>query len=194
MRMRALRRERNLRQADVARALGMSQSAYSKFEIDDGANMPREKICALADYYGVTVDYLMADDAIEDAENRLLAARNASGLTMRQVGIELGVSAQTIWNWEHGRIKPSASALQRLSALYGVTVDYLTGQNAPGEETKLPPLHLEPINQPGWGPESEKIRQRMFRLLSSMSDDQLREAVRYMEYLEERDRSEDILR
>lgn len=194
MRMRALRRERNLRQADVARALGMSQSAYSKFEIDDGANMPREKICALADYYGVTVDYLMADDAIEDAENRLLAARNASGLTMRQVGIELGVSAQTIWNWEHGRIKPSASALQRLSALYGVTVDYLTGQNEPGEETKLPPLHLEPINQPGCGPESEKIRQRMFRLLSSMSDDQLREAVRYMEYLEERDRSEDILR
>ena len=57
-RMRILRKERHLRQEVVAEALGVSISAYRRYELKEREpNAPT--IAAMADYFGVSADYLL---------------------------------------------------------------------------------------------------------------------------------------
>ena len=57
-RIRNLREDRDLTQAQVGAAIGVSQRTYAYYE--SGQRMlPPQILCALADYYGVSVDYLL---------------------------------------------------------------------------------------------------------------------------------------
>lgn len=57
-RMKELRKERLLRQEDIAAALGLSLSAYCRYE--QGKREPTASILEkIADYYNVSVDYLL---------------------------------------------------------------------------------------------------------------------------------------
>ncbi len=57
-RMRELRKERRLRQEDIAAALKMSLSAYCRYE--QGKREPTASVLeSIADYYNVSVDYLL---------------------------------------------------------------------------------------------------------------------------------------
>ena len=57
-RIRDLREDRDLTQAQVGAAIGVSQRTYAYYE--SGQRMlPPQILCALADYYGVSVDYLL---------------------------------------------------------------------------------------------------------------------------------------
>ena len=63
-RLRELRAERKLNQDEVAEACGISRIALARYET--GARAPRsEYVARLADFYGVTVDYLMGRDTPE---------------------------------------------------------------------------------------------------------------------------------
>ena len=56
-RLRALRKERGETQLQVATALGIADRHYQRFEA--GTNLPSfENLCALADHFGVSMDYL----------------------------------------------------------------------------------------------------------------------------------------
>ena len=57
-RLRSLRKEKKETQVQTANALGISDRHYQKFE--GGVNLPSfENLWALADHFGVSVDYLM---------------------------------------------------------------------------------------------------------------------------------------
>ncbi len=57
-RIRDLREDNDLTQEDVARILGTSQTMYARYE--RGANeLPIRHLIKLADYYGVTTDYIL---------------------------------------------------------------------------------------------------------------------------------------
>lgn len=75
-RLKELRKNAKLNQKQVADILGLTVSAYGNYEL--GQREPNiESLCKLADYYGVSVDYLighvsnpLADRPISDvAEN-----------------------------------------------------------------------------------------------------------------------------
>lgn len=57
--IRGLREDRDLKQSDVAAILGTSQQYYSKYETGK-YEMPVRHILILADFYGVSTDYLLA--------------------------------------------------------------------------------------------------------------------------------------
>lgn len=57
-RLRALRKERRLRQADMGEILGVTQTHYQRIE-KGKINIPTLALCTLADYFGVTTDYLL---------------------------------------------------------------------------------------------------------------------------------------
>jgi transcriptional regulator with XRE-family HTH domain len=57
-RLRALREERRLSQVELARALHVSNSTISQYETTDRLPEPRI-LRALADFFGVSVDYLL---------------------------------------------------------------------------------------------------------------------------------------
>lgn len=60
IRLRALRKEKNRRQEDVAAVLGVKRATYSGYE--RGVILPPyPKIEALSEYFGVTIEYLMGE-------------------------------------------------------------------------------------------------------------------------------------
>lgn len=56
--LKELREDRDLRQSEIAQILGTSQQHYSRYETGE-IEMPLRVMDALADYYGVSTDFLM---------------------------------------------------------------------------------------------------------------------------------------
>lgn len=57
--------------------------------------------------------------------DRLFTARTAAKLTQKKVADLLGVKAQTVSQWESGKIKIGVERIAQLSDLYGVSCDWL---------------------------------------------------------------------
>ena len=58
LRLKDLREDHDLKQEDVAKILNISQTNYSKYELGK-INIPIDVFIKLADYYDVTIDYLV---------------------------------------------------------------------------------------------------------------------------------------
>lgn len=56
--IRALREDRDIKQREIAEVLGVSQNTYSQYETGVIAYTD-QVLLKLADFYGVSVDYLM---------------------------------------------------------------------------------------------------------------------------------------
>ncbi len=56
--LRAIREDNDLKQSDIAKVLNVSQNTYSQYETGVIA-LTAEVLIKLADYYGVSVDYLL---------------------------------------------------------------------------------------------------------------------------------------
>lgn len=56
--IRDLREDHDLSQAKLAKLLGMSQTGYSKYETGEN-DIPTAVLIKLADFYGVSIDYLL---------------------------------------------------------------------------------------------------------------------------------------
>ena len=56
---------------------------------------------------------------------KLAAARVNAGMTQDDTSKALGVTKQTVVNWENGRSEPSVSQGQKLSELYNIPLDNL---------------------------------------------------------------------
>ena len=55
--IRTLRKEKNEKQTETAKAIGLTVRQYQRYEA--GEQKPGlDKLCALADHYGVSLDYL----------------------------------------------------------------------------------------------------------------------------------------
>lgn len=61
--------------------------------------------------------------------NRLAELRKAAGYTQKYVALELGVKAPSVCAWEKGDGNPKQENLIALAKLYGVSVDYLLGND-----------------------------------------------------------------
>lgn len=64
-RIRNLREDRDLKQEDIAKILSCSQACYSNYE-NGRRDIPSEVWNILADYYSVSVDYLMGRTNVKD--------------------------------------------------------------------------------------------------------------------------------
>ncbi|MBQ7202472.1 MAG: helix-turn-helix transcriptional regulator [Eubacterium sp.] len=57
-RLRDLREDKDLKQADIAELLGIRQTVYSRYE-RGFQNIPLEYLITLADFYKVSTDYIL---------------------------------------------------------------------------------------------------------------------------------------
>ena len=58
---------------------------------------------------------------------RIRALRITKGINQIQLANKLGVTKQSISNWEHDNILPSVDMLVKLAAFFSVSTDYLLG-------------------------------------------------------------------
>ena len=54
--------------------------------------------------------------------------RTAHGITQVELAHRLGVSKQSVSNWESNTIQPSIELMEKIADLFGVTTDYLLGR------------------------------------------------------------------
>lgn len=101
-------------------------------------------------------------------------AREAAGLSQKQISLSLHVSGATVSNWESGKISPTADNLKSLSELLGVSADYLLGLS-----DKL--VLKQKKNMPSFGDTEEEGKLLIaFRQLNDMGQ---QEICKYLEYL-----------
>ena len=72
-----------------------------------------------------TTNIFEQEQDLDTFGGRLLRAREASGLTTKELAWRLGVSAQTIKAWECDRSQPSAQRMNRLAGLVNVSLSWL---------------------------------------------------------------------
>lgn len=104
----------------------------------------------------------------------LKRAREAAGLSQKQIALALHVSGATVSNWESGEISPKVDNLKALSELLGVSTDYLIGIS---DKPVLNPKK----NMPSFGDTEEEGK--LLIAFRQLNDDGHQEIFKYVEYL-----------
>ena len=117
--------------------------------------------------------------------NRIRELRRTLGLTMKQLGEELGVAESTISHYETGRRQLDNETLLKLGEFFGVTVGYLLGVE---ENSKAP------ANTGKRSVSDKEIKFALFRGREDITDAMYEEVLNFAEYVarreEERKRKE----
>lgn len=79
-RLKKLRLEKNLTQKQVAQSLKITQQAYGQWETGK-LNPKKETIQMFADFFNVSVDYLLGNTDNKDEEMQILLRGTLEGLT-----------------------------------------------------------------------------------------------------------------
>ena len=72
---------------------------------------------------------------MNELSSQILKFRRAAGLTQEQLAEKLGVTPQSVSNWER-RGAPDISMLPIIAGFFGVTIDELMGMNAENREQR----------------------------------------------------------
>ena len=142
-RLRELQRAEKLTQQELADIAEVSKRTIQNWE-DGTSNIKPEKAEKLADYFGVSVGYLLGyDDNDINQMNRLKELRKEKGLTQTDLAELLEVTKLTIHNWENGVSSIKSDRLKKLCEIFDVDVPYLLGYNNVKNETNIKTTVLE---------------------------------------------------
>ena len=80
---------------------------------------------------------------------RIKELRISRGMSQVEIAEKLGVSKQSVSNWENDNIQPSIDMLIKISHLFSVSTDYLLGEDKRTflEVTNLTALQINHIQQ-----------------------------------------------
>lgn len=106
--------------------------------------------------------------------NRLAELRKAAGYTQKYVALELGVKAPSVCAWEKGDGNPKQENLIALAKLYGVSVDYLLGNDK---------QEWEPEGEPAED-KSSANRRALHEIIDKFSDEDIPDVINHLKALE----------
>lgn len=107
--------------------------------------------------------------------NRIKEARKAAGMSQKYVAMSLGVAGPSVSNWENGKTKPTPENYVSLSQLFGVSVDYLMGNDDPLQAPQRQTIVVDEKDI-SFFPEFKEM-------LEQMDDDQLDKTAEYMRFV-----------
>lgn len=142
-RLKKLRREKELTQADLAKVLNTNQSQYGKYE-NGKTNLSLENAQILSEYFGVTLSYLLGldDDSgtdgsrkmklskldpFEKTPNRIGELINSSDKSLKQISQEININYETLSAYKRQLRRPKKENAKILAEYFGVSIPYLLG-------------------------------------------------------------------
>lgn len=135
-----LRENAGYYQKDIADKLGITQTAYSKYE-NNILPIPLIQLNKLSNIFNVSIDYIM--ELTKDKKKtikldnvdyklvgtRLKEFREENNLSMRALAKILNTSHSTISSYESGKTILMTSFALELSKKYNISLDWLVGKS-----------------------------------------------------------------
>ena len=138
-RLRDLREDKDLKQKNIAEYLQIHQTTYSDYELGE-LNIPVPVLHKLADFYGVSIDYLLCRTNVKEPYpqarkkwvwikmyERIRALREDNDLKQEDIARYLNCTQACYSNYENGKRDIPTEVLQALARYYNVSSDYLLG-------------------------------------------------------------------
>ena len=142
-RLKKLRKEKGLTQADLAKVLNTNQSQYGKYK-NGKTHLSLENAQILSEYFGVTLPYLLGldDDScidgsremklskldpFEKTPNRIGELINSSDKSLKQISQEININYETLSAYKRQLRRPKKENAKILAEYFGVTLPYLLG-------------------------------------------------------------------
>lgn len=117
-----LRRKSGLSQEQLAEIIGVSRQAISKWE--GGLSVPEsEKLIAISEYFNVTLDYLLKEDAdcIQKTGQETVneqSFKSYRGILLGTITCVVGIIGLVIWGLISILIPPMSSQISESSTIY----------------------------------------------------------------------------
>ena len=130
-RLRALRKEKKLKQKDMAELLQCAERNYQRLEYGK-TNVTATTLMFLCDYFNVSADYILGrTDCMEPLQTmaaRIRSLREQNGLTQKNMAEILGCTPSNYQKIEYGKINIPTTTLAFLADYFNVSADYLLGR------------------------------------------------------------------
>lgn len=97
----------------------------------------------------------------------LKTAREAKGLTQKQVAEQIGRRQQIIGHWETGYAQPDANTLFELCDIYDLSIDEAFGKKKESHDVLY-------ISKPSGNESTDELRKQMHDLIDQLDDEDLR--------------------
>ncbi len=117
--IRHLRESHGMTQAELGQIAGVTDKAVSTWEAN--LKVPRmEAVRRMADYFGVPKSAILDGTSVRKTTGQIIkAARMRAGLTQKELGEKLGITYQTVAQWENDLRKPKIETLRRIAEALG---------------------------------------------------------------------------
>ena len=137
-RIRDIRKEKDLRQIDVARILNVSQANYSRWE--NGTElMPLKKLTIFCNYFNVSMNYVIGitrnntstgthELNSKTTGNNLKEFRKKHGITQAELANFLNTTHSTISAYESGKTTLLTAFAIQIAKKYHISLDWLCGR------------------------------------------------------------------
>ena len=137
--LKELRQSCNLSQKDVASILGIARQTYNHYEVQENI-IPIKHINLLANYYKVSIDYILGLTKEKKYTNslskidvfvsgaRLKDWRKEQKLTQTKLASILNTFHTVIVDYEHGKNLIATPFLYTICKKYNISADYLLGK------------------------------------------------------------------
>ncbi|MBR6594071.1 MAG: helix-turn-helix transcriptional regulator [Clostridia bacterium] len=118
----SLRKQKGLSQEQLAEKLNVSRQAVSKWE--SGVSVPEsEKLIAISNFFGVSVDYLIKDDIEPPQDSLSTVPANRTDVVYKYIGLSLcvlGFICLMLWGV---MLAVGSGVSDRIAASSAITVD-----------------------------------------------------------------------
>ena len=103
--------------------------------------------------------------------------RIQAGLTQQEMADRLKISRSSIGMYENGEREPSFELLEAIADFFNVDMDYLLGKTLTANQA------LEHKEKSTPQTERDVLKQKIIELLAQLTEDELKEAARYLAFL-----------
>lgn len=150
-RLKQLRKERKITLRELADQVKISYPSISRFE-NGSAGFNGQYLIAIAEYFNVSIDYLLGRDELLYSTNqefgkRIKKFRLKFNLTQKELAKEINKAESTIGMWEQGRREPDNESLVLLSRIFNTTIDYLVSGSVFNDSVILSEIDRELLNE-----------------------------------------------
>lgn len=110
--------------------------------------------------------------------DRIKELRSSRKLSQQELADQLGTSKSSVNMYERGEREPGIEMLENIADFFNVDMDYLLGKSStPNKVLSAAAEKSTPRS------ERDVLKQKIIELLSQLTDDELKEATRYLAFL-----------